>query len=322
MSTLVFDGTVNVSSDHLGLPLEDLEEIDPSNLKCDLDTWYQMLSILFMLLIYCEIVVFIIFFCSVVSFMKRFFLIVDEIPFEQQRVLAVSEGGRGHPLFRRTFEEYRHAFDYAHFILSRGRITRASELRYLQNYKTKMRNASARDKIKTVIYRSSAKPAEAKESPILPEKTLVNVAINETCDETLEESLATEESKETKKRSRSLSLNLFKRKKPEKKKKSNRSNSETEAGYQDQPLKDEEIFEKFQDCTICLENFKNGQKVKIMPNCYHLFHESCCIQWLDFKFTCPNCNLAIDLRPRDARLANRFGEEGFLPGEGAHNLNI
>lgn len=115
-----------------------------------------------MLLIYCEIVVFIIFFCSVITFMKRFFLIVDEIPFEQQRVLPVSLGGRGHPLFRRTFDEYRHAFDYAHFILSRGRITRASEIRYLQNYKAKMRNASARDRIKTVVYRASVKSCESK----------------------------------------------------------------------------------------------------------------------------------------------------------------
>lgn len=49
---------------------------------CDLNTWYQMLSILYMLLVYCEIVVFSIFFCSVLSFIKRFFLIVDEIPFE------------------------------------------------------------------------------------------------------------------------------------------------------------------------------------------------------------------------------------------------
>ena len=71
----------------------------------------------------------------------------------------------------------------------------------------------------------------------------------------------------------------------------------------------EDIFDKFKDCTICLEAFENGDKVKIMPQCSHIFHEKCCLQWLDFKFTCPNCNLAIDLRPRrthsEARQDNR-----------------
>lgn len=76
---------------------------DKGELECKLDTWYQMLSILYMLLIYCEIVVFIIFSCTFLSYIKRFFLIVDEIPFEQQRRLPVSEGGRGHPLIRRSF---------------------------------------------------------------------------------------------------------------------------------------------------------------------------------------------------------------------------
>jgi hypothetical protein len=99
--------------------------------KCMLDTWYQMLSILYMLLIYCQIVVFIIFSCSALSYIRRFFLIVDEIPFEEQRRLPVSEGGRGHVLIRRSYMEYQHAFDYAYYIMSRGRINRTAELRYL-----------------------------------------------------------------------------------------------------------------------------------------------------------------------------------------------
>ena len=90
-----------------------------------------MLSILYMLLIYCQTVVFVIVFCSVTNYMKRFFLIVDELPFDQQRLLPVADGGRGHPLLRRSFYEYRHAFDYAYFVMSRGRINRQAEIRYL-----------------------------------------------------------------------------------------------------------------------------------------------------------------------------------------------
>lgn len=54
-----------------------------------------------------------------------------------------------------------------------------------------------------------------------------------------------------------------------------------------------QLFLKYQECTICLDAFKNGDKVKIMPQCHHLFHEKCCENWLDYKFRCPNCNIAI-----------------------------
>ena len=63
--------------------------------------------------------------------MKRFFLIIDEVPFEEQRRLPVAQGGRGHPLLRRKLEEYRYSFDYAFYILSRGRVSRVSEIRFL-----------------------------------------------------------------------------------------------------------------------------------------------------------------------------------------------
>lgn len=58
-------------------------------------------------------------------------MIVDDIPFEQQRRLPVDEGGRCDPLARRSFYEYRNAFDYAYFVMSRGRVNRVSEIRYL-----------------------------------------------------------------------------------------------------------------------------------------------------------------------------------------------
>lgn len=119
---------------------------------CKLNSWYQMLSILYMLLIYCQSVVFLIVFCSVANYMKRFFLIVDDIPFDQQRTLPVSQGGRGHPLMRRSFYEYRCAFDYAYFVMSRGRINRQAEIRYLQTYKDKLKEAKLKRSLKTVTY--------------------------------------------------------------------------------------------------------------------------------------------------------------------------
>lgn len=35
-----------------------------------------------------------------------------------------------------------------------------------------------------------------------------------------------------------------------------------------------------------------------MPQCCHIFHEECCATWLDRKFTCPNCNLPINMGQR------------------------
>ena len=125
--------------------------------KCNLDYWYQMMSILYMLLIYCQIVVFYIFACSAISYMKRFFLIVDDIPFERQRRLRATLGGRIHPLLRRSFDEYMHAFNYSYYIQSRVRINRSAELRYLLSYKNKVKEEQIRNRIKSVVYKSSIK---------------------------------------------------------------------------------------------------------------------------------------------------------------------
>ena len=55
----------------------------------------------------------------------------------------------------------------------------------------------------------------------------------------------------------------------------------------------QDLFNKYTDCTICLDPLVHKQKVKIMPICKHIFHEKCCNQWLDYRFRCPNCNSAI-----------------------------
>jgi hypothetical protein len=66
--------------------------------------------------------------------------------------MPAAEGGRCHPMFRRSFNEYRHAFDYACFVMGRGRINRVAEIRYLQNYKDKIKEAKLKKTIKTVTY--------------------------------------------------------------------------------------------------------------------------------------------------------------------------
>lgn len=103
----------------------------PGPNECGLDSWYQMLSLLFMLLVYCQLVVFLIFSCSIAAYMKRFFMIVDDIPHYEQRHLPVAEGGRFHPLMRRTYMEYKYAFSYSWYVMSRRRVNRTHEIREL-----------------------------------------------------------------------------------------------------------------------------------------------------------------------------------------------
>ena len=48
------------------------------------------------------------------------------------------------------------------------------------------------------------------------------------------------------------------------------------------------------ECTICLEIYANGDSVKVVPGCSHVFHDSCFNDWVEQKkWRCPNCNTEI-----------------------------
>uniref|UniRef100_A0A5B6ZLD9 Putative NEP1-interacting protein-like 1 n=1 Tax=Davidia involucrata TaxID=16924 RepID=A0A5B6ZLD9_DAVIN len=42
-------------------------------------------------------------------------------------------------------------------------------------------------------------------------------------------------------------------------------------------------------CTICLEDFKNGVFIRILPSCRHTFHLHCIDEWLTRHGSCPIC---------------------------------
>ena len=42
------------------------------------------------------------------------------------------------------------------------------------------------------------------------------------------------------------------------------------------------------NCSICLENFKNGDNFIALP-CIHIFHPECIINWMNTKNICPLC---------------------------------
>ncbi|XP_062168537.1 NEP1-interacting protein 1 [Alnus glutinosa] len=42
-------------------------------------------------------------------------------------------------------------------------------------------------------------------------------------------------------------------------------------------------------CSICLQDFKDEDSVRELPNCGHLFHLDCIDEWLTRQGTCPMC---------------------------------
>ncbi|CAJ1976601.1 unnamed protein product [Sphenostylis stenocarpa] len=42
-------------------------------------------------------------------------------------------------------------------------------------------------------------------------------------------------------------------------------------------------------CSICLGDYKEGDMLRLLPHCGHIFHLACVDPWLRFHSTCPIC---------------------------------
>ncbi|KAJ4704735.1 RING-H2 finger protein [Melia azedarach] len=42
-------------------------------------------------------------------------------------------------------------------------------------------------------------------------------------------------------------------------------------------------------CSVCLSEFKEGEQIRILPGCLHLFHVPCIDMWLSSHSNCPLC---------------------------------
>ncbi|KAK8644246.1 hypothetical protein V6N13_123557 [Hibiscus sabdariffa] len=61
------------------------------------------------------------------------------------------------------------------------------------------------------------------------------------------------------------------------------------------------------DCAVCLEDFKIGEKCRLLPLCKHSFHAECVDSWLLRNPICPVC-----------RTSAGSGEPGSVLGEQTH----
>jgi len=59
------------------------------------------------------------------------------------------------------------------------------------------------------------------------------------------------------------------------------------------------------DCVICQELFTNGQPLVRLPDCLHVFHQSCAMQWLTRHNTCPYCRRELPTDDADYEAQRR-----------------
>ncbi|TXG58114.1 hypothetical protein EZV62_015943 [Acer yangbiense] len=56
-------------------------------------------------------------------------------------------------------------------------------------------------------------------------------------------------------------------------------------------------------CSICLADYKSSDKLRVLPDCNHLFHVKCVDPWLRLHPTCPFCRTSPIPTPLSTPLA-------------------
>ncbi|AES72164.1 putative transcription factor C2H2 family [Medicago truncatula] len=54
-------------------------------------------------------------------------------------------------------------------------------------------------------------------------------------------------------------------------------------------VKDHKIGKATFECAVCLNEFQHNDKIRLLPKCYHIFHQDCIDVWLLSHMNCPVC---------------------------------
>lgn len=52
------------------------------------------------------------------------------------------------------------------------------------------------------------------------------------------------------------------------------------------------------ECAVCLNEFQDDEKLRIIPNCCHVFHIDCIDVWLQNNANCPLCRTSVSITSR------------------------
>lgn len=55
------------------------------------------------------------------------------------------------------------------------------------------------------------------------------------------------------------------------------------------------------ECSVCLSGFSEGEDVRKLPKCKHLFHSECIDMWLYSHSNCPLCRAEVAAAPTSMR---------------------
>ncbi|XP_022765815.1 RING-H2 finger protein ATL52-like [Durio zibethinus] len=53
-------------------------------------------------------------------------------------------------------------------------------------------------------------------------------------------------------------------------------------------------------CAVCLGDFKEGELIRVLPDCLHFFHVACIDTWLNLQSNCPLCRADTSSPPEQA----------------------
>ncbi|CAL9751022.1 unnamed protein product [Musa acuminata subsp. burmannicoides] len=70
------------------------------------------------------------------------------------------------------------------------------------------------------------------------------------------------------------------------------------------------------ECVVCLGAAKEGEMVRLLPDCKHLFHVGCIDMWLASHVTCPVCRAMVEPPPVTATLVRESSGAATSSQEG------
>lgn len=79
------------------------------------------------------------------------------------------------------------------------------------------------------------------------------------------------------------------------------------------------IQKQAKECVICTEDFQLSQTVLRLPECGHIFHESCALMWLKAHNTCPYCRRELPTDDQTYEQERRRTQRTHAGSEGVAN---